>query len=187
MSWYQYPQEIFSWFDFVGVLALRWLYAVKPYVLYEAIRGNNTNTLYCFYTLHNSKIIQVFVVNPVPFLPCLAFSGAACHSGYPKIGRHQPGAIWSNDPYISFILIPHSRSNLIKRIFHPHSFPHQGGRGWLAFVDRSRIPQSFRRARICKFLRQKRRFLHCGKTGHLWLSKDLHKHRHVPSNTLFDV
>ena len=26
-----------------------------------------------------------------------------------------------------------------------------------------------------------------GKTGHLWLSKDLHTHRHVPSNTLFDV
>ena len=25
----------------------------------------------------------------------------------------------------------------------------QGGRGWLAFVDRSRIPWSFRRARIC--------------------------------------
>ena len=35
----------------------------------------------------------------------------------------------------------------------------QGGRGWLAFVDRNRIPQSFRRARICKFSRQKRRFL----------------------------
>ena len=35
----------------------------------------------------------------------------------------------------------------------------QGGRGWLAFGDRSRIPQSFRRARIFKFSRQKRRFL----------------------------
>ena len=35
----------------------------------------------------------------------------------------------------------------------------QGGRGWLAFGDRSRIPQSFRRARICKFSRQKHRFL----------------------------
>ena len=34
----------------------------------------------------------------------------------------------------------------------------QGGRGWLAFVHRSRIPQSFRRARICKFSRQKHRF-----------------------------
>ena len=30
-------------------------------------------------------------------------------------------------------------------------------------------------------------FYNCGKTGHLWLSKDLHTHRHVPSNTLFDV
>ena len=37
--------------------------------------------------------------------------------------------------------------------------PSQGSRGWLAFGDRSRIPQSFRRARICKFSRQKRRFL----------------------------
>ena len=30
-------------------------------------------------------------------------------------------------------------------------------------------------------------FYNCGKTGHLWLSKDLHTHRHVRSNTLFDV
>ena len=35
----------------------------------------------------------------------------------------------------------------------------QGGRGWLAFGDRSRIPQSFWRARICKFSQQKRCFL----------------------------
>ena len=35
----------------------------------------------------------------------------------------------------------------------------QGGRSWLAFVHRRRIHQSFRRAHICKFLRQKRRFL----------------------------
>ena len=35
----------------------------------------------------------------------------------------------------------------------------QGGRGWLAFGDRIRNPQSFRRARICKFSRQKHRFL----------------------------
>ena len=40
-----------------------------------------------------------------------------------------------------------------------HRYQNQGGRGWLAFGDRSRIPQSFRRARICKFSRQKRRFL----------------------------
>ena len=33
----------------------------------------------------------------------------------------------------------------------------QGGRGWLAFGDRSRISQSFRRAHIFKLLRQK----HC--------------------------
>ena len=35
----------------------------------------------------------------------------------------------------------------------------QGGRGWRAFSERKIIPQSFRRARICKFSRQKRRFL----------------------------
>ena len=34
----------------------------------------------------------------------------------------------------------------------------QGGRSWLAFGDRCRIPQSFRRARICKFSGQKFRF-----------------------------
>ena len=40
------------------------------------------------------------------------------------------------------------------------TFSHiQGGRGWLAFVDRSRIPLSFRRAHICSFLRQKNCFL----------------------------
>ena len=35
----------------------------------------------------------------------------------------------------------------------------QPSRGWQAFVDRGRIPQSFRRARNCKFSRQKRCFL----------------------------
>ena len=51
----------------------------------------------------------------------------------------------------------------------------QGGRSWLAFMDRSRIPQGSRRACICKFSRQKHRFFYiCGKTGNLWLSIDLH-------------
>ena len=36
---------------------------------------------------------------------------------------------------------------------------HQGGKSWLAFGERKVIPQSFRGARICKFSRQKRRFL----------------------------
>ena len=35
----------------------------------------------------------------------------------------------------------------------------QGGRSWLAFGERKIIPQRFRRARICKFSRQKHRFL----------------------------
>ena len=38
----------------------------------------------------------------------------------------------------------------------------QGGRGWLAFGDRSEIPQSFRRVRIFKVY-------NCGKTCNLWL------------------
>ena len=41
----------------------------------------------------------------------------------------------------------------------------QGGRSWLAFGERKIIPQSFRRARICKFSRQKRRFLQLRKYG----------------------
>ena len=47
---------------------------------------------------------------------------------------------------------------LVSNFFHEFTYM-QGGRGWLTFVDRSRIPQSFLRARICKFLRQKRHFL----------------------------
>ena len=35
----------------------------------------------------------------------------------------------------------------------------QCARGWLAFCDRKIIPQSFRRARICKFSQQKHCFL----------------------------
>ena len=34
----------------------------------------------------------------------------------------------------------------------------QGSRSWLAFGERNKIPFRFRRARICKFLRQKHRF-----------------------------
>ena len=41
----------------------------------------------------------------------------------------------------------------------------QGGRSWLAFGKRKIIPQSFRRARICKFSRQKRRFYNCVNIG----------------------
>ena len=174
MSWYQYPQEIFSWFDFVGVLALRWLYAVKPYVLYEAIRGNNTNTLHCFYPLHNSKIIQVFVVNPLPFLPCLAFSGAACHSGYPEIGRHQPGAIWSNDPYISFILIPGAIWSNVSFILIPFLI-RVAGVGWLLWTAAESL-RAFVERVFANFRDNNVVFYNCGKKGHLWLSKDLHTH-----------
>ena len=35
----------------------------------------------------------------------------------------------------------------------------QGGRGCLAFVQHSKIPQNFRRASICKFVRQEHCFL----------------------------
>ena len=59
------------------------------------------------------------------------------------------------------------------------------GVGWLsctaaeslrAFVER--VVANFRDKNIV--------FYDCGKTGNLWLSKDLHTHRHVPSNTLLD-
>ena len=36
---------------------------------------------------------------------------------------------------------------------------HQPSRGWQAFVDHGKIPQSFRKARNCKFLRRKHCFL----------------------------
>ena len=49
----------------------------------------------------------------------------------------------------------------------------QGGRGWLAFGDYSRIHQSFRRARICK-LTETYFFYNWGRIGNLWLSRDLH-------------
>ena len=66
----------------------------------------------------------------------------------------------------------------------------QGGRGWLAFGDRSRIPQSFRRARICKFSRQKRYFLQLRENRPFVVVKRL-THTQVlslkQSNTLFDV
>ena len=46
----------------------------------------------------------------------------------------------------------------------------QGGRGWRAFGERKIIPQSFRRARICKFLRHKHRFFYdCVNIGSFWL------------------
>ena len=52
----------------------------------------------------------------------------------------------------------------------------QGGRGWLAFGERNKIPLSFSRARICKFSRQKHRLFtiseHSLKAGS---SKDLWK------------
>ena len=54
----------------------------------------------------------------------------------------------------------------------------QPGRSWQAFVDRGRILQSFRRARKCKFSRQKHRFFYNrAETDNLWLSKDYYESR----------
>ena len=58
----------------------------------------------------------------------------------------------------------------------------QGGRGWLAFSHRKKIPQSFRRARSRNFLRQNIVCLYDqGETGNLCLSRDFHTQRHSPS------
>ena len=55
---------------------------------------------------------------------------------------------------------PEDQSDFLPSLISELTFsPYQGGRGWLAFGDRSRIPEGFRRARICKFSRQKRLFL----------------------------
>ena len=45
----------------------------------------------------------------------------------------------------------------------------QGGRSWQAFGERKITPQSFRRARICKFSRQKRCFLQLRKCWYFLL------------------
>ena len=55
----------------------------------------------------------------------------------------------------------------------------QGGRGWLAFGDCSRIPENFRRARIFKFSRTNTFFL---RLREFLVVKDLDTNRHVPSN-----
>ena len=65
-----------------------------------------------------------------------------------------------NSEFVMLLCFPHCFTGF-RTVYCSRSrtFPsHQGGRGWLAFGDCSRIPQNFRRARICNFLRQKRRF-----------------------------
>ena len=73
-----------------------------------------------------------------------------------------------------------------KNLSTKHLHTRVAGVGWLsgtaaeslsAFVER--VFTNFRDKNVV--------FYNCGKTGYLWLSKDLNTNRHVPSNTLFDV
>ena len=57
----------------------------------------------------------------------------------------------------------------------------QGGMSWLAFGYRSRIPQSFCRARICKFSRQKRHFLQLRENRPFVVVKRLRGFPHIMS------
>ena len=60
------------------------------------------------------------------------------------------------------------------------------GVGWLSWTAAESL-RAFVERVFANFRDKNVVFYNCGKTGHLWLSKDLHTHRHVPSNTLFDV
>ena len=60
------------------------------------------------------------------------------------------------------------------------------GVGWLSGTAAESL-RAFGERVFANFRDKNVVFYNCGKTGHLWLSKDLHTHRHVPSNTLFDV
>ena len=60
------------------------------------------------------------------------------------------------------------------------------GVGWLSGTAAESL-RAFGERVFANFRDKNVVFYNCGKTGHLWLSKDLHTHRHVPSNTHFDV
>ena len=60
------------------------------------------------------------------------------------------------------------------------------GVGWLSGTTAESL-RAFGERVFANFRDKNIVFYNCGKTGHLWLSKDLHTHRHVPPNTLFDV
>ena len=60
------------------------------------------------------------------------------------------------------------------------------GVGWLSGTAAESL-RAFGERVFANFCDKNVVFYNCGKTGHLWLSKDLHTHRHVHSNTLFDV
>ena len=60
------------------------------------------------------------------------------------------------------------------------------GVGWLSGTAAESL-RAFGERVFANFRDKNVVFYNCGETGHFWLSKDLHTHRHVPSNTLFDV
>ena len=76
-----------------------------------------------------------------------------CHTSLPT--KHFPN-ISPEGSKIAIIAFAVQHHSLLSGHYDFHDL-RQGGRGWLVFVHRRRIPQSFRRARICKFSRQKRR------------------------------
>ena len=95
------------------------------------------------------SVISAIVSTPSkPDLPtCVCTRSGSSSSSSPRSCRRaptQPGWSW-----VQFFMW--KKFNRIKSLL-------QGGRSWLAFGERKIIPQSFRRARICKFSRQKRRF-----------------------------
>ena len=60
------------------------------------------------------------------------------------------------------------------------------GVGWLSWTAAESL-RAFVERVFANFRDKNVDFYNYWKTGHLWLSKDSHTHRHVPSNTLFDV
>ena len=60
------------------------------------------------------------------------------------------------------------------------------GVGWLSWTAIESL-RAFGERVFANFRDKHIVFYNCRKTGHLWLSKDLHIQRHVPLNTLFDV
>ena len=62
-----------------------------------------------------------------------------------------------------------------------------GWQGLAGFRGPQQNPSELSESVYLQIFATKTSFFNCGKTGHLWLSKDLHTHRRVPSNTLLDV
>ena len=94
-------------------------------------------------------------------------------------------------PMCSFLmwrLWPSLLSFLYWQMWHLNETPwcRVAGVGWLSGTAAESL-RAFGERVFANFRNKNVLFYNCGKTGHLWLPKDLHTHRHVPSNALFDV